>query len=213
MNIVPAIVLVFLFLAINSNANTIIGTVTRIADGDTVPFTGKAGNRYKLRLNAIDAPEKNQPFNKTTKLSLSALCLNQVATVVTNKRDKYGRSISDLFCNGVFANNYQVRHGYAWVFRKYSRDPQMLELESNAHYSYLGLWSAPSLIPPWQWRKTKKEGKKSPKVTRNQMRFFRQHLISDDCSKRIFCKNMVSCSEAQHYLNDCATIYLALFTE
>lgn len=154
------IVLVFLFLALNSNAQTINGTVTRVADGDTVTLTSIAGERIKVRLNSIDAPEKKQAFSKASSRSLSKLCLDQSASVITTKLDRYGRSIGDLFCNGVSANKHQLSNGYAWVFRKYSSDAGLLALESKAHSSYLGLWSAPAPVPPWEWRKAKREGKK-----------------------------------------------------
>lgn len=208
MIIIKKIAFAFLFLALHAEAKTITGTVTRITDGDTVTFTSNTGGHFKVRLNAIDAPEKKQPFNKASRRSLAKLCLNQSATVITNKQDKYGRSIGDLFCNGVSANQYQVQHGYAWVFRKYSQEQRLLALESNAHHSYIGLWSDPSPIPPWEWRKAKREGKKPSKVIRNQQRFFKQSLISADCSKRAFCKNMVNCEEAKHYLNDCGATRL-----
>lgn len=200
--------LVFLFLALNSQAQTIHGTVTRITDGDTVTFKSIAGERFKVRLNAIDAPEKKQAFSKASSRSLSRLCLKQPAKVVTNKRDKYGRSIGNLFCNGVSANKHQVSNGYAWVFRKYSKDAGLLALESKAHNSYLGLWSEPTPIPPWEWRNGKREGKKPSKVIRNEQRFLKQSSNNFDCSKRAFCRNMTSCKEAKYYLNKCGATRL-----
>ena len=36
--------------------------VQRVVDGDTVHVINKAGEKFKVRLTGIDAPEKNQPF-------------------------------------------------------------------------------------------------------------------------------------------------------
>lgn len=197
-----------LLLATNSNAETINGTVTRITDGDTVTLTSLAGERIKVRLNAIDAPEKKQAFSKASSRSLAKLCLNQSARVVTNKLDKYGRSIGDLFCNGIFANEYLVSNGFAWVYRKYSNDARLLKLEANAHASYIGLWSDPEPLPPWEWRKAKREGKKPSKMIRSEKNYFTGSTNNLDCKKRAFCKNMTSCKEAKFYLNKCGATRL-----
>lgn len=189
--------------SLNATAETINGRVIRVADGDTVTFLPNNGKKFQVRLNGIDAPEKKQPFSKVSKKSLASLCANGSASVETTKKDKYGRSIGNLYCNGVLTNEYQVSNGLAWVYRKYSKDARLLQLEANAKTNYLGLWNDPSPTPPWEWRKAKREGKKPSKTIRNEKRYFGGQISNFNCSKRAFCRNMTSCSEAKYYLNTC----------
>lgn len=42
---------------------SIVGTVTRVSDGDTIWVTDSAG-KHKIRLDKIDAPESDQAFGK-----------------------------------------------------------------------------------------------------------------------------------------------------
>ena len=42
-------------------ADTLIGRVVGVADGDTITVLDAANQQHKIRLGGIDAPEKNQP--------------------------------------------------------------------------------------------------------------------------------------------------------
>lgn len=41
---------------------------------------------------------------------------------------------------------------YAWVYRKYSKNPDLLRLEAEAREAKRGLWFDADPIPPWEWR-------------------------------------------------------------
>ena len=46
-----------------------------------------------------------------------------------------------------------MAQGYAWVYRKYSKDAELLELEAEAKREKRGLWADPNPIPPWEWQR------------------------------------------------------------
>jgi endonuclease YncB( thermonuclease family) len=52
-----------------------------------------------------------------------------------------------------------VRRGAAWVFRRYSDDPELLRLEDEARAARRGLWALPEAerVPPWDWRAAERE--------------------------------------------------------
>ncbi|MBT6295987.1 MAG: nuclease, partial [Nitrospina sp.] len=56
----------YLLLAVVSSlsAETIIGKVVKVADGDTFTIVDSKGFKYKIRLAGIDAPEQDQPYGK-----------------------------------------------------------------------------------------------------------------------------------------------------
>ena len=46
--------------------------------------------------------------------------------------------------------------GHAWVYRDYSDDQNLIDLENSARAGNKGLWSKKNPIPPWQWRRERR---------------------------------------------------------
>lgn len=134
--------------------------VTGVADGDTlyVRLPGGQGDSIRLRLADIDAPEKKQAFGRRSEQSLRELAGGKEATVTWRSLDVYGRPIARIVVDGHSVNVEQVRRGMAWVFRRYSRDPELIELERQAREQRLGLWADAQPVPPWEWRAQERAG-------------------------------------------------------
>ena len=71
--------------------------------------------------------------------------------------DRYRRIVGRVYVDGVDVNRELVAGGFAWVYRKYSNDVELLELEARAMERRLGLWTDPNPIPPWEWRRCRRE--------------------------------------------------------
>jgi micrococcal nuclease len=108
---------VFLILLVAGPARAFDGLVVSVADGDTLTLMTDR-TQVKVRLADIDAPERGQAFGTRSRQALSALCFQQRATVAAQSRDRYGRTVGRVNCNGIDANAAQVRSGMAWVFRR-----------------------------------------------------------------------------------------------
>jgi len=105
-------------------AATILCLVVGIVDGDTLTVRcGGAGSyeQVKVRLSAIDAPEKRQPFGELSCQTLPSLCFNLQATITPKAQDRYRRSVADVQCRGRDAGAEQVRAGMAWVYARYAK--------------------------------------------------------------------------------------------
>jgi endonuclease YncB( thermonuclease family) len=127
--------------------------VVRVADGDTVTAL-KDGAEVKIRLVEIDAPEKDQAYGAASTQSLTELCLNKVATLEEQGKDRYGRTLARVHCDGIDANREQVRRGMAWVYRKYApKDSPLYAVEGEAKAARRGLWGDAEPMPPWEWRR------------------------------------------------------------
>ncbi|MCG3769414.1 MAG: Endonuclease YncB [Nitrosomonadaceae bacterium] len=142
-----------LMLAINAHAD-FTGKVVAVADEDTITVL-KDLQQVKVRLTEIDAPEKKQAFGNRSKESLSDLCFGKTATLIEKSKDRYGRTLARVTCDGTDANAEQVRRGLAWAYTKYLTDPQIKVLEEEARASRLGLWRDETPVPPWEWRHRK----------------------------------------------------------
>jgi endonuclease YncB( thermonuclease family) len=107
-----------------------------------------------VRLDAIDAPERRQPYGRRSQESLAELCAKRTARVVEKGVDRYGRTIGVIVCDGVEANSEQVRRGMAWVFDRYAPgNSPLYGLQREAQSTRRGLWSDSQPIAPWTWRR------------------------------------------------------------
>jgi endonuclease YncB( thermonuclease family) len=149
--------LLLLLASFLASAETIYqGTVVRIVDGDTLVLLVDQ-QQLKIRLADIDTPERKQPFGTKAKQALSDLAFGKQARVVEVTVDRYGRIVGRVYVDGIDVNRELVAQGYAWVYRKYSNDAELLRLEVEAKQMGLGLWADPDPIPPWEWRRGRRE--------------------------------------------------------
>ena len=51
-----------------------------------------------------------------------------------------------------------VKDGWCWWYRKYAPgDLELEKLEREARVAKEGLWADPYPVPPWEWRKARRE--------------------------------------------------------
>ena len=145
-----------LLLSCPAVAEEIVGRVVGVADGDTLTILVNGREQIKVRLAGIDASGNSQPFGQRSKQSLSGLCFDKQAVLQTTDTDRYGRTVAKVYCAGVYANAEQIRAGLAWAYRKYLHDQSLLVLENEARVAKRGLWIDSDPVPPWEFRKLKR---------------------------------------------------------
>lgn len=124
-------------------------TVASVYDGDT--FTMSDGER--IRMAEMDAPEQSQTYGEEarefliSKLRYGKVSLRPVA------KDRYDRTVCNVYVDGVWINELMVREGYAWAYEKYS---SLYPLQIEAKANKKGLWAHPPYIPPFIYRKQTK---------------------------------------------------------
>lgn len=150
-------------------AETIIGKVVAITDGDTIKIVNNQ-TLYKIRLSGIDAPEKKQSFGQKSKQNLSNLIFDKEVTVESHKTDRYGRLIAVVTLNNISCQIkpclksidvglFQIESGLAWHYKKYASEQTLAdqkiyaEAEKQAAFKRIGIWSDQQPIPPWDFRK------------------------------------------------------------
>lgn len=127
--------------------------VVGVTDGDTITALCAGNEQVKVRLAEIDAPEKKQPFGTRSKQSLSDLCFGKQADVLPQTKDRYGRTIARVKCDGQDASAHQVQTGMAWVFDRYVTDRSLYTLQNMARTGGRGLWVEAGAVAPWEWRR------------------------------------------------------------
>ncbi len=117
--------LLFLNLALADLTPQFIGKVVGVMDGDTIEVLHN-GQAERIRLNGIDCPEKGQPFGKKAKQFTLSLVFGKEVTIKPYKRDRHSRMVADVFLADKTNVSYAVvKAGFAWWYRKYSKDTTM----------------------------------------------------------------------------------------
>ncbi len=115
------------------------------------------GGHERIRVNGIDSPEKRQAFGKRAKQFTSTVVFGTTVTVLVVDRDRYGRTVGVvLLPDGRSLNHELVRAGLAWMYRRYTSDQSLSDLEEEARVARRGLWADPEPVPPWEWRTRRK---------------------------------------------------------
>ena len=86
------------------------------------------GQRHRVRLAAIDAPERDQRHGKASGDALRALTLNRTVRVEYDKTDRYVV-------------------GTVWTARPDCRQDWALGLDA------VGLWAKRDPVAPWHWQR------------------------------------------------------------
>ncbi len=132
------------------------GKVIGIVDGDTLTLqTGK--DQLTVRLEGIDAPERNQAFGMKSREALKSLVIAKQAVVLKTGFDKYNRTLGIVKIDGTSVNATMVKDGWAWHFKKYSSDEALAQFEVEAREANRGLWADGNPISPWDFRDKKKD--------------------------------------------------------
>ncbi len=154
-------------------ADTLLGKVVKVSDGDTVTIVDDTGKKHRIRLAGIDAPEKDQPYGLEFTKNLERLINSKRTTINFFKYDRYGRIVGkvlidppgEAFCMAIGCveqvdlNLEQVKAGLAWHYKKYQDEQSeedrkgYSEAERVARGNRLGLWKDEEPIAPWLWRR------------------------------------------------------------
>jgi endonuclease YncB( thermonuclease family) len=144
--------------AAGAERNVLVGMVTRVVDGDTIDVQLTSGP-IRVRLNAIDTPERGQPWGSEATEALSELVKGKEVELEPFEQDRYERLVANVFRDGMNVNLEMVKQGHAWAFRYYMKkdDAELCIYEFAAREARRGLWglAGGKRVAPWEWRRRK----------------------------------------------------------
>jgi endonuclease YncB( thermonuclease family) len=127
--------------------------VIKIVDGDTYDVLTSDYKTIRIRMNGIDAPEKKQAYGQKSKDHLAKLCFGKQVFIKPLQYDRNKRLIADSFTEDKKdLSREMVRSGYAWHFKKYSKDKNLADDENHARSTSSGLWADNEPVAPWEFR-------------------------------------------------------------
>ena len=131
--------------------------VVGVQDGDTITILENKSRSIKVRLDGVDAPEKNQDYGTRSRQFVSDLCFGKKVKLIERGTDRYGRVIGTVILpDGRSLNEELVRNGFAWHYKEYSKDPVLARLETDARFNRRGLWELPDPTAPWDFRQARR---------------------------------------------------------
>jgi endonuclease YncB( thermonuclease family) len=143
-------------------ADTLSGRVVRVVDGDTlillVAGAGGQQTQERIRLAAVDAPERGQPWGEKAKQALAAHVFGRDVMVEWTRRDRFGRVVGKVIDGGQDVNLAMIRDGMARWFRRFAAEQSAAdrklyeEAENRARLGRVGLWSEENPTPPAERR-------------------------------------------------------------
>lgn len=136
-----------------AEAPVLVGHVIDVTDGDTIKVQLDSGP-INVRLDSIDAPERNQPHGREALAALYAAVNTRTVELDVIEQDRYGRQVAVVYVGGVNINGRMVQQGHAWAYREYVKDADYCRWEGEARARKAGLWAldADEQIAPWEWR-------------------------------------------------------------
>jgi endonuclease YncB( thermonuclease family) len=132
------------------------GRVISVADGDTLTVFTRQGERQRIRLYGIDAPESRQAGGEAATAFVRSRALFAEVELKVIDKDQYGRAVALVtLSDGGILNEELLKNGHAWVYDNYCRLSLCVKwrvLEKEARVNKKGLWADKSPMPPWIWR-------------------------------------------------------------
>ncbi len=151
---------ILLMIITTLQAEELRGKVIYVADGDTITVLDAGKVQHKVRLQGIDAPEKSQAFGTKSKERMTEKVAGKEVGVQWKEKDRYGRILGDVHLGKQDINLEMVQDGMAWHYKQYSKSKELANAEEAARKAKKGLWADKEPVPPWEFRKKEREGKK-----------------------------------------------------
>ena len=112
---------------------------SKIIDGDTLEIDNIW--HTKIRLNAIDTPERGKDFYTEARQTLEKYCLKKNISLKNTANGGFGRTAADIYCDGLFVNPKMIEMGLAIVSIEHAKDRALYALQHKARQNCRGIWS------------------------------------------------------------------------
>ncbi|MDO4937050.1 MAG: thermonuclease family protein [Sutterellaceae bacterium] len=133
-------------------------TVVKVYDGDAILVQRDTGHQIKLRILAIDAPERRQAYGGQAHAYLQERLLGKEVMVESIETDAYQRWVSRVYLDGLDIGQEMITVGLAWPYFKFfdrltaAEQSMYRKAHKKAKARRLGLWADGKAVAPWTWR-------------------------------------------------------------
>ena len=147
----------------SQNSNGLVSgpvTLLSVGDGDTIRVKDKSGAKVTVRLACIDAPETSQGSSgKWSTQTLKGMIQGKSISIKPQVKDRYGRTVAEIYVGSPNINLQMVRKGAAFTYRQYLKQcdrDAYLNAESMAKREKQGVWGPYQTQLPWEYRRSRR---------------------------------------------------------
>ena len=109
------------------------GTVVKMMDADIMTIRDDRGIEFVIHLKGVDCPDSGQAFYNDAREMVESYCKDKKLTVLCDSSDLYGRTFAEVkLPDGRSLSKELLRFGYAWHYKRYNKEPEMAQIESDA---------------------------------------------------------------------------------
>lgn len=150
---VHSLLLILFSLPLLTPAESIVGEVTSIYDGNTVEILSRDNVTYKVVMAGIDCPDLQQPYGIEAKELLSRWLLHEEVVVIIQGKDRWQNYIGVVLSKeGADVRFALLQEGLAWTSER-NAIPELEAIRQEAASRKKGLWREPGAVPPWTFRR------------------------------------------------------------
>lgn len=154
-------VVFIVLITISDFAYATTAKIIRVYNGDTLTAEAQ-GEKIRIRLFGIDAPESGQDGDVAATRFLRHLVLEHPVEIKVKETDRLNQIFAVVIREGKESsvNAAMVANGYAWVNPAQCKTDECRKwkaIESQAREFRLGIWSEYNLVPPWEFRKQQQQ--------------------------------------------------------
>ena len=135
-------------------------TLLSVGDGDTIRIKDRTGAKVTIRLACIDAPETGQgKSGKWSTKTLKEMITGKSISLKPQVKDRYGRTVAEIYVGSTNVNLQMVRIGAAFTYRQYLKQcdrDAYLNAESMAMREKQGVWGPYQTQLPWEYRRSRR---------------------------------------------------------
>lgn len=124
--------------------------IIRAHDGDTF-HVHDGGSEYKVRLWAVDAPERGQPGCGAALMAMTDMAVGE-SLKITARGKSYDRTVAQVQTKRGDLAEMLLREGLVLLDERYSKKLEYRNAQSEAQANRRGLWGT-KFTQPWVWRK------------------------------------------------------------
>jgi len=126
----------------------------KVYDGDTIEVMAGGPTSLRVRLHAIDSPEKGQPFSNAARKRTRELVEGKRVRVEVRDRDRYDRLVARIYIDDRDLSKQLISEGLAWHYTRYSSELALGKAQREARKARRGLWQDSDPVPPWEFRRS-----------------------------------------------------------
>lgn len=153
-----------------ASAHEFSARVSAVSDGDSIRVTDENGQKHRIRVAYIDAPELAQAGGKASREALKKQLDGKTVRISVFDKDQYGREVAKVVADGQDAGLTQLENGHAWHYVSIAKRQQnsfdyaeYAYAEAAARQKRSGLWREQNPQAPWDYRKQNRAAQASGK--------------------------------------------------